>query len=164
MSTEKDIRNSFKKMSGENISDVIEYLKSYFKKYRNYEIFIGTDSQRIRRRKTVLYAIVICIYEIGKGAHIIYAKEKRHDIQDMYNRLWWEVEYSMKIANMIRNSDLLIDNDVLSIHLDLSANKKNLSNKLYQAAVGYVTSQGFACLTKPDASAASYAADHIVRR
>jgi hypothetical protein len=79
--------------------------------------------------------------------------------------LWWEIEYSMEIANYLReNSEkVLLDEKLTSIHVDISPKLENKSNSIFQAAVGYIKGMGFICKTKPDAIAASYAADLIVR-
>ena len=60
------------------IVDLAKYVKEYIAQYPGeYDIFIGTDSQRVRKRNTVLFAMVIVIYRHGKGGHIIYSKHKR---------------------------------------------------------------------------------------
>lgn len=173
----------FKKVDGTKIENVIEYIKSYFntKKHENvydsFEIFIGTDSQRVRRGRLTLYASVICLYTVGRGAHIIYTRAKRDDIAPtsrktkkekgsdpmLYQRLWWEVEYTMQIANYLKDNGIFTECGVAQVHLDLSANEENKSNIVYKSAIGYVESMGFHPRYKPNAIAASYAADVMVR-
>ena len=102
------------------------YIKDYFyaKRHENiggFEIFIGTDSQRVRKGRLTLYATVICLYTVGHGAHIIYTKTKRNDIlptarkrkkeagrrpadTGLFYRLQWEVEYSMQVANYLNEN------------------------------------------------------------
>lgn len=160
------MHKDFKKFNGDTVSDIIEYINKYIQDRPKEEIklYIGTDSQRIRRAKQlVMYAIVICIYTKGKGAHIIYKKIKRDDIKDMFNRLWWEVEYSIQIATYLRDSKTLLNKNFMSIHIDINANKTHKSNQLATSAIGYVTSCGFDYRIKPDAMVASYAADMLVR-
>lgn len=155
---------TWKKVKGPEIEDLAGYIKEYISRYPGeYEIFVGTDSQRLRKRFTVLYAMVICMYRKGKGAHIIYSKYKRTDIRDKYTRLRTEVAYSLEIANYLTTNDVLLDPSIMTIHIDLSPHVKNDSNKLYKEAMGWVQGMGYNCAAKPDAPAASYAADHVVK-
>jgi len=157
---------TWNKVNGETITDLAEYVRKHIaQNYGEYEIFVGTDSQRLRKRSTVLFAIVVCIYRIGKGAHIIYAKYSRTDplFRDKYHRLRAEVNCSLQVAEYLRTSGILYDADVLQIHIDLSPNKANLSNKIYDQAIGWVRGCGFLCEGKPNAPAASYAGDWIVK-
>ena len=173
----------FRKIGGEYIDDVAEYIKEYFKSKRDlqlgdeFEIFIGTDSQRVRRGRLTLYATVICLYTVGKGAHIIYTRTKRDDIGPtakkvgnrkgsdpmLYQRLWWEVDYTTQVAEYLKNNGVFIGHGVAQVHLDISANPENKSSVAYKSAVGYVESLGYNARCKPYAPAASYASDMIVR-
>jgi len=154
------------KVNGETIPNLAEYVREHITKFEGeYEIFVGTDSQRLRKKSTVLFAIVVCIYRVGKGAHIIYAKYSRTDpmLRDKYHRLRAEVNCSLNVADYLRSSGILYDEDILQIHIDLSPKAENLSNKIYAEALGWVRGCGFLCEGKPDAPAASYAGDWIVK-
>ena len=114
----------FRKVDGTVIDDVAQYVKDYFNAKRTnnftdeFEIFIGTDSQRVRRGRLTLYATVICLYTVGKGAHIIYTRTKRDDIGPtqkkikgrkgsdpmLFRRLEWEVTYSMQVADYLKEN------------------------------------------------------------
>jgi predicted RNase H-related nuclease YkuK (DUF458 family) len=173
----------FRKIGGENIGDVSEYIKNYFKSRKEadctneFEIFIGTDSQRVRRGRLTLYATVICLYTVGKGAHIIYTRVKRDDIGAtskkvgntkgsdpmLFQRLWWEVDYTTQVANYLKDKGVFIGHGVAQVHLDVSVNPENKSNAVYKSAVGYVEAMGYSARCKPEAVAASYAADMCVR-
>jgi len=173
----------FRKIDGTTIDDVAQYIKNYFTSKREanegdeFEIFIGTDSQRVRRGRLVLYATVICLYTVGKGAHIIYTRTKRDDIgptqkktkklkgsdPHLYQKLWWEVDYTIQVANYLKKNDVFIGQGIAQVHLDLSTNPENKSNSVYKSAVGYVESWGYNARCKPNAVAASYAADMCVR-
>jgi len=160
----EDIKFIWKKTDGTPIENVSAYIKNYlFTHSGEYKLFIGTDSQRVRKQHIVYYATVICIYNVGHGAHIIYSKNKRNDIKDMFNRLWWEIEYSMSITNELKDKGVLVNKNILSVHIDISPKVKNKSNDVYKSAVGYVTGMGYDCLAKPYAVAASYCADFVVR-
>ena len=173
----------FRKIDGTTIDDVAQYVKDYFKSKKEsnfgdeFEIFIGTDSQRVRRGRLTLYATVICLYTVGKGAHIIFTRTKRDDIGPtqkktkkvkgsdpmLFQRLWWEVDYTTQVANYLKENGVFIGHGVVQVHLDVSANPENKSNVAYKAAVGYVEAMGYNARCKPEALAASYAADVMVR-
>lgn len=149
---------------GEEIKNLVEYVSNYITNSTDdIKLWIGTDSQRAKKRGIVTYATVICLYRVGKGAHIIYSKQRRTDVKDKLSRLWWEVEYSMSIANFLKDEGLMMASKLISIHLDLSSNIKYESNKLYDSAVGYVKGMGYQWQAKPDAAVASYAADLVCR-
>lgn len=181
----KDIMESarFRKIDGTTVENVAQYIKDYFTKKRDenfgdeFEIFIGTDSQRVRRGRLTLYATVICLYTVGKGAHIIFTRTKRDDIgptkkkvgnrkgedPNLFNRLWWEVDYTTQVANYLKENGVFVGHGVVQVHLDVSANPENKSNIAYKSAVGYVEAMGYHARCKPEALAASYAADMCVR-
>ena len=168
----EDVELNFHKMKfgdsdvkqGDEVVDLVEYITDYINNSDDdIKLWIGTDSQKTRKKGLVIYATVICLYKVGKGAHIIYSKQKRTDVKDKFSRLWWEVEYSMAVANFLKDNGLMMASKLIAIHLDLSSNIKYESNKLHDAAVGYVKGMGYGWESKPDAPVASYAADLIVR-
>ena len=174
----------FRKVDGTVIENVAQYIKDYFVQKRRetsdgFEIFIGTDSQRVRKGRLTLYATVICLYTVGKGAHIIYAKTKRNDIAPtarknkrgkkvrpadtgLFYRLQWEIDYSMQVANYLNENKVFAECDVAQVHLDISVNEENDSNIAYGYAMAVASGYNPRC--KPQAIAASYAADMMVRR
>ena len=154
------------KIDRTEIKDLAQYVKDYIRQFPGeYELFVGTDSQRMRKKNTVLFAMVICMYRKGKGAHIIYSKHKRTDkmLKDKLMRLRTEVGYSIEIANYLMSHDVLIDPDIMTIHIDVSPQKKNASNAIYQEAIGWVRGMGYLVAAKPDAPGASYASDWVVK-
>ena len=179
--------STFRKYDGTLIEDVAQYVKDYFAEKRRiisdeFQIFIGSDSQRVRKGRLTLYSTAICLYTVGKGAHVIYAKTKRNDIAPtarktrkndkkkrpadtgLFYRLQWEVEYSMQAANYLNKNNVFAECEVAQVHFDIAINPEHDSNIAYSYAVGYAKNAGYNPRTKPDAIAASYAADMCVRR
>jgi len=154
----------FKHVNGNIIENLAEYLKEYLKnKDFEYEIYIGSDST-YTRNNVANYAIVVAVVRKGRGVHLIYKKEKRKNVFNMQDRLWWEVEYSVQVAQYLRDNEILTNDRINAIHIDINTNKKYQSNKIYSAATGYVSGMGFEFRTKPDAFIASYAADMLCRK
>jgi predicted RNase H-related nuclease YkuK (DUF458 family) len=160
----------FKKIDGTDVGDVSEYIKNYIEtRDGEIDVMIGCDSLPKRYRQAT-YTTVIAIYTVGKGAHIIYCRENKVKFKVMFDRLWGEVERCVQVAQFLRDSSILEISKVrnLDVHLHLDLNPDagggaNKSNAIIDAAVGYVHSLGFKCSTKPNAPAASYAADTIAR-
>lgn len=152
------------KIDGSQIEDLAKYINDHINKFSGeYELYVGTDSQRVRKRFTVLFSSVICIYRKGKGAHIIYSKHKVDNIKDKFTRLRMEINYSIQIADYLNLHGVLTKPEILTIHVDLSPEVKNDSNRIYKEAIGWVKGCGYECVGKPNAPSASYAADWVVK-
>jgi predicted RNase H-related nuclease YkuK (DUF458 family) len=147
----------FNKLTAEKDFEVADYVKAYFLRYagERIQLFLGCDSQN--RLKTT-YATTLVFNVEASGCHVIYRKEVVPLISDMWTRLWGEAERSVNTALYLRSQGLEID----TIDLDYNVNPKFKSNKIVNAAVGYVESLGFKARIKPDMLPAVYAADHIV--
>lgn len=161
----------FKKISGERIENLSEYLKSYLSsRDGEIEIYIGCDSLP-PRNKMVSFITAIVIYDIGHGAHVIYKKDKSDKCKAMYDRLWREIELTVEVATYLRDNNILeyktkngiIKSISIEIHADLNPDSAHKSNAVYLSAMGYVKSLGFNFVPKPTAFAATYMADSLVR-
>ena len=168
------MNTKFKKYNRDKIEDLTSYLKDYINKIDGeVEIMIGSDSQANEFWNNATFVEVICIYTRGKGAHVIFKQEKRVRVhgknkqEKMMDRLWQEIYRAVDVATFLRDQDILDISKVKAIdvqlHLDINKHSEHESNKVHDNAVGYVNALGFDCHTKPDAPAASFAADHICR-
>lgn len=52
----------------------------------------------------------------------------------------------------------------LQVHLDLNSDVKFKSSTIVSEAMSYITALGFDCKNKPESWAATYAADHILKK
>ena len=162
-----DSKLKFKKIDGTHINDIAEYIKEYIKMSDcDIDIMIGCDSLPKKYRRST-YTTVIAIYKIGKGAHVVYNREHNVKTNGLIDRLWEEVERSIQIAQHLKNEGVMSIKNVraldIHLHLDVNEQEQHDSNVIMKSAIGYVTSMGFKCSIKPDAPAASYAADKICR-
>jgi predicted RNase H-related nuclease YkuK (DUF458 family) len=146
----------FKNKEGKKIEDILEYVKNWISTHQDSEIYIGCDSQEINGKTN--YVTTICMYEIGKGVHVIYNKEQEPRSNSMHSRLWLEVEKSIEVAEIIKDIDKKI-----TLHIDYNSKQSGKSNQLYEAGIGYVKSMGYDAVGKPNAWAASTAADNFCR-
>lgn len=165
----------FRKFNGETVPDIAKYVRDYFANTDGgeYEIYVGCDSLPPKKKLTT-FVTVVCIRRIGKGCHMLYRKDRSHSISTkgaIFDRLWKEVEMSVGVATYLRDKGILDYSDRLNrvkslhidIHLDINPDPAQKSNVAYDSAVGYVTSLGFDWAAKPDAWAATYAADCVAR-
>ena len=160
--------NTDEDYKGRKIDDVIQYIKDHLKKFPGepYHIFIGCDSQDTSRSS--VYATAIVIHRVGKGAHVIYTRDRVKKIKDTYLRLWGEPERAVVVAELLRTGGiekliLPFQPEGLTIDLDFNGDPKWLSNKVLAGAKGYIVGLGFECRIKPDGWSATYAANKLCR-
>lgn len=148
----------FRKLSDNQVVDLVSYVKDYLTTHPNHEIYIGCDSQNAKR--DTRYGVVVVLYAKGKGGHVLYAKDTKVLIRDRFTRLWGEVELSIEIATYLRSNDI---DRTTYIDLDLNPDPKYKSNQVLRSAMGYVEGMGFKVRIKPNAVMASYVADTLVK-
>jgi predicted RNase H-related nuclease YkuK (DUF458 family) len=154
---------------------IVEYLEKIFEeeleKGISLKVSIGTDSQKASRG-SYKFATVILIrtFEdlgggivVGRGGKIIsstYYNDFKAKNKELVNeRMVFEVSKSVEVAYEI--APLLDLYEVpLEIHADINPDPIHESNKALQQAIGYILGMGYGFKVKPDAYAASNAADH----
>lgn len=151
---------NFQNRNGIKIENVLEYVKRWLDDHKQSNIYIGCDSQETNNRIT--YVTTICLYENGRGAHVIYKKEyepkENKTRTNMYTRLWNEVTKSIDVANVLKCL-----NKPITVHVDYNSKQNEKSNQLYEAGIGYAKSMGYDAVGKPEAWAASNCADNYCR-
>lgn len=138
--------------------DLIDYIKEYLMIKENAEILIGCDSQNFSDK--TIYAIVVALYEPGKGAHVIFRRWKTDRERVRSTRLLNEVWYSIEVAETIKNAGIPKPK---WIDIDLNPDPKYKSNEVFRQAVGMVEGMGYKVRYKTLGPIATYAADHIVK-
>ena len=130
------------------------------------KIYIGVDSERIRGHDKLWYAVytaAIVVHIDGKHGCKLFGevtRERDYDRVDKPNtRLMMEVykvsELYLKLANV------LVDRDI-EVHLDINPSEMHGSNCVINEAIGYIRGTcNVIPLVKPEAFAASYAADRF---
>jgi predicted RNase H-related nuclease YkuK (DUF458 family) len=155
-------------------NDELTTVKDFISKYPAAEFYIGTDSQihSVRKKKAKYWKFTTCLvaYTRRKGGNAILSSEvidvpdhltgqltREQRLPILRQRLLNEASRSLQVAwylNEIVNGD-----QIITIHLDVNANLRWDSAKYKDELVGYVSAQGFNCEHKPNAWAASWAAD-----
>lgn len=70
---------------------VLEHVRAQLDLYPDAEILVGSDSHN-RGDRTVYTTAVVLRYR-RNGAHVLYRRERHRRVQDMWTRLWGELEY-----------------------------------------------------------------------
>jgi len=160
--------------NGKPIPDLKSYIRNYIDLNPEVEIYIGTDSQK-RRRRMVNYVTSICFRHPGNGVHVIYYKKLEKLPKDLYTKLWREVEFTISVVKLlnelsfnlidgIEEGEDFIDKCRITVDLDINGLKKHGSNIAFESTKGYISSLGYVVRTKPEGFAASRASDHLCRR
>ena len=143
--------NAGSKVVGFN--EVLQFIKNNHDKF---EIHVGCDSHFIRDK--CVFAIVIALYEPGRGGTYFFARSRvsRSDFLNMKLRLLKEVELSIATADKLIG---LQNREDMFVHLDINPDTRFKSSQVFTSATSWVKSQGYNCVVKPDSWASSWLAD-----
>lgn len=145
----------------------IEQVKTFIKQQSpETKVYLGADSERLNVRGIWYadYTLAVVVHIDGKhGCKIFGDIQRERDYDQKANkpamRLMNEV---YKVSELFQQlADVLQDRHV-EVHLDINPNDNYASNVVVSQAIGYI--KGTCNLTahvKPDAFAASYAADRL---
>ena len=145
----------------------IEQVKTFIKQQSpETKVYLGADSERLNIRGIWYadYTLAVVVHIDGKhGCKIFGDIQRERDYDQKANkpamRLMNEV---YKVSELFQQlADVLEDRHV-EVHLDINPNDNYASNVVVSQAIGYI--KGTCNLTahvKPDAFAASYAADRL---
>jgi predicted RNase H-related nuclease YkuK (DUF458 family) len=147
-----------------NIEEVREFIG---KSSATSNIYIGADSERYRGRDDQWYAdytVAIVVHLDGSRGCKVFGQvsterdyDKRHDRPSF--RLMNEV---YKASAMYIDLFEVIGDRHVEVHLDINPDELHGSSCVIQQATGYIRGMcGFAPKVKPEAFAASYAADRL---
>jgi len=162
---------NFYKFNGTNVGDIVDYIKRYLDEHEGeYVLMIGVDSLPhgfIKKKATFTQVVALHrkINGIGKGAHCLFRRQAKIQTRGTRDRLLKEAYQLVEVAQYLRDSDIEFDSRILKVDLQLDFNKEkpHESEKYLDEAAGYVRAMGFEVNVKPDAPAASYAADFVCR-
>jgi hypothetical protein len=127
-------------------------------------VYIGCDSIRYKKEDKWMarYSTVIVLHRNSHNGCLLFHETKSlPDYGNMKLRLMTEVQYAIEAAMEVLD---VLEGRMLSIHLDLNADPRHKSNVAVKEALGYVMGMtGISADIKPNAWAATHAADHAVR-
>ena len=127
-------------------------------------VYLGCDSIRYRKggQMWAKYSTVIALHHNGKnGCQLFYDSVDMPDYGSIKQRMMTEVGFAVQHATDIVEA---VGDRHFEIHLDINPDPKHKSNVALKEAAGYVRGAfGFDATVKPNAWAATHAADHAVR-
>lgn len=148
----------YKRLYDGKVVDLVSYVGEWLETKPNAEILIGCDSQNFKDR--TIYAIVVALYDTGKGAHVLYKRWKTQKEWTRSTRLLNEVWYSVEVAEAMKAAGLP---KVRWIDIDINPDPRFKSNEVFRQAVGLVEGMGYKVRYKSLGPIATYCADHLVK-
>jgi len=140
-----------------DIEEVREFIRSTDE---DTSIYVGCDSRQLRN-KTVFVTVIVIHLSSKHGAKVFWKVEKTRKITSLRQRLMEEVNRAVYHALMIID---VVGERHFEVHLDINPDESQASSIIVKEAVGYVLAQGLKPVLKPDAIAASCAADYITAK
>ena len=145
-----------------DIDEVVAFLETCD---TDTKIYIGCDSERFQLNNVWYadYITAVVVHVNGNnGCKIFGAVNRERDYDQQSNkprmRLMTEV---YKIADLYLRLSKVVAHDI-EVHLDINPDEMHGSSCVIQQATGYIRGMcGFAPKVKPEAFAASYAADRL---
>lgn len=130
------------------------------------KIYLGADSERNRHERVWYadYTVAIVVHIDGKHGCKIFGYHQRERDYDQRKdkpnvRLMTEV---YKVSELYLQLKDVIEDRWVEVHLDINPSVKHASNAVVNQAIGYIRGTcNLEALIKPNAFAASYAADRL---
>jgi hypothetical protein len=130
------------------------------------KIYLGADSERNRYERVWYadYTVAIVVHIDGKHGCKIFGYHQRERDYDQRKdkpniRLMTEV---YKVSELYLQLKDVIEDRWVEVHLDINPSVKHASNAVVNQAIGYIRGTcNLEALIKPNAFAASYAADRL---
>jgi uncharacterized protein len=145
----------WKTLGDKGVIDIVGFVKVAAS--NGQAVHIGTDS--LQTGRFTQFVTVVVILTPSKGGRVAYSREVVPRIASLRERLlqetWRSVDLGMQLTGIVPGD--------LTVHIDANSVETHRSNQYVHELVGLVVGQGFNALIKPDAWAASHAADHVVR-
>ena len=152
-----------------NLDNEIQFdddeLTIFIKKYvsEGYHIYVGTDSQAVQEK--YVFATAICMHHPIKRDGVCYFWQKvkygREIFHNLKQRMMKEATLTLMAANFVREN---IPDANIEVHFDISSEERFKSNKSMSLITSYAKGFGFQYKVKPNAWAASGAADSHCKR
>lgn len=157
------IEKKWKTLAGQEI-DLRSAIEAELKAYPTVQVTIASDSQQ--RGQFTEYVTVVTLIRPGKGGRVLFNREMISRVRDLRERLWKETWRSTELAMELTETPDIgerVQIPIESIHIDANVDPKHKSSQYVEELVGLVVGQGFNAVVKPEAWAASHAADHAVK-
>lgn len=147
----------------DDIQDLKDFIDSQSPETK---IYIGTDSYRFRKDNLWIarYTTAVVVHIDGKHGcsvwgkiieEVDYDKKKSEPKMRLMNEVYKTADMYLQLADVIEDREI-------EVHIDVNTNRKYGSSVVLQEAIGYIRGVcNVVPLAKPDAWAASFAADRF---
>ena len=154
----------FRRFDGQKV-DLATYVGNYCHTHSNIQIMVSTDSQC--HGGHTCFATIVAMYdcgdgEQGHGAHVIFKnwRTRRYKKSEIFDRMMAETMASIDVAKLMRDSGIFVK----YVDIDISPEEEAGSNVAFNAAKGWVESEGFECRWKTLCPLSTTMADYKARR
>lgn len=160
------LEKRWRTLGGDDV-DLRSTIEAEMRLYPAAEVHIGSDSQQVGPQTE--YVSVCVVHRHGKGGRVFFCRERVPRIRELRERLWNEVWRSTELAMDLTNQPDIVGPEprqsivVAAVHIDANVDPKHKSSQYVEQLVGLVMGSGFSAVVKPEAWAASHAADHAVK-
>lgn len=144
----------FRRMHDSSVVDLLTHVRTVLAQGGDIEVLVGCDSQN--RGSHTVYSTTVVLRFRQNGAQVLYRKEETPRSNDLWTRLWGEVERSLAVARYLHEEGGV---RVHRIDMDLNSDERYGSQRLHTAAVGYIRAHGYEPLTKPGPLIATWVAN-----
>ncbi len=144
-----------------DLNKLREIVSGYMAKCKkdNYQIIVGTDSQKIKSGNGYDFVSALIVHNIGNGGIYFWRRELFGKTISLKERMYREALMSLEVSEGFVH--LLKDNGVtrfnIQIHIDIGHNGE--TRDLIQELTGMIRSNGYDVKIKPDSFGASKVAD-----
>ena len=149
--------------------DELEEIKEFLANVEpNSKVYLGCDSIKYKKGATwfARYTTVLVVHMGGRhGCRVFGYSERERDYDPNKEKPRMRLmNESYKVVGLYMELAEELEDFEVEIHLDINPDKKHNSSIVINEAVGYVMGMtGMKAKAKPDAFAASYCADWMVR-
>lgn len=147
---------------------MIEYIRKFVTKenseFNEYEITVGTDSQR--HKKGTKFVLVVAVHEVGHGGIFFYEPKNYIEKVDLTKKIHTEVQMSIEMAEFLcREIEKWGLPNVKFTHIDVDIGENGVTKKYIKEIIGWVQGvlggYGIEASIKPNAPTASCIADKL---
>ena len=146
--------------------NLIKFLDQY-KYIDNLIVHIGTDAQAVANDKAD-FVTVVCVHAMDESravtSRVLYWKDRKVPFHSLWEKLYGETWRSLQVAMKLEKHFGSDFGQKILVHVDANPDPVYKSSNYVKQLAGMVVGYGFKHILKPDAWAASHAADHIVKR
>lgn len=144
----------------EMFDDLVNYTNEF--PDDSYKLIIGTDSHSFLN-ESVIFVTAVVVHRIGKGGRFYYHKQKRHYMESLRQRIYYETFLSLEVATRLTEKLAQNGDSQLNVEIHLDVGEKGETRDIIKEVVGMVIGSGYQACIKPDSYGATTVADRFTK-